>query len=794
MALFVWAVVTNLASLGAGLAGLAGPSAPSAPSSPPFDVSHPERRCGDGLQWRLDNATLDIVAMYPIMHTAYAAVVRSLHTGALIGWPTRKDSYCDQLAAFDYDSGLLLGVSADGASLSEAGMQWSWRGTSTTRVQFVFWDSIHRTPHYAQTLHFMNRGDEDWMANDPLTIEVKNTRNFCLSCTQVVFDPTGPSPGVQAVEANECFPGIAGATWQLNATHVHAQQETECYRSTGGGANAPHTLCASNWMVYLRGGAESYDRTKHSCSIIGSPMPPPAPPPPSPPPASPPPTEPPPSHPPPEPPYRPPSSPPSPPAAPLPPAAPPVVHIGLEPCSLPTYAGRTCISIDQPIYYAWITVECQPDPNVNCVETSPGMSQYLDTSVQKMFWGSGLAVWFMQSSPSPNRRYFNHSYPIAPPTTQRPDEFFLALRPDSFLQPVEHAGTQFFRGPYPRDELQIVWVPPSPSAPPPASPPAFPTYDYNCSTITLRRGWQYISFNCLVPGEDGLYILRPLAFSVLDRFVALIDREVFSMVWHGSGWMGSITRTGFRYDGGYKMFYNGSVGELVQLGVPQHPLRNITLQRGWTYIGHPPTSQCRLNDLEVVEGAWSVKDKIVTFDDGYAAGSVFAGTRWIGAIKYLKPGMGYKLFTNATILTFRYPDVTRLTQPDIPRRLSESGGAGADVCPQDELCPFTRASADERMAIWGAGITADVAVYGPVRVKLNDTEIGWPSNGTRVSSARALISHCPSITHTPACPVSPACRRAATASESSIRAAGLSLAAVKLPHNSTGKDSLWITR
>ena len=409
-------------------------------------------------------------------------------------------------------------------------------------------------------------------------------------------------------------------------------------------------------------------------------------------------------------------APPTPPLPP-PPLSPsvPVVHIGFEPCRYAGYDGRTCITIDRRIYNALIAVVCEPNSNVDCIEPSTKMSYYVHSKVRNL--GSfPFQLWQLNTDGplGPNRRYYeDQNSPNAPPTVNTSSEYFFALKEGFRLAPGDEVassvgGTTFLQN-Y-NEPLKVVWIAPSPSAPPPSAPPLLPDVEYNCSTIHLQRGWQLVSFNCLVPGDTGLSLLQQVNFSFADKVITTVDSRVYGMGYTLYGWYGSLAQDlGLVYQTGYKLFFNGSFGAIEQRGVIQNPLLNVSLQRGWNYIGHTPVSECSIHDLEVVQGSWSVADKIITRTNRRVMASGFMGNYWYGSLEYLSPGVGYQLFANESIV-FRYPLHTRMEQQGVGRQLSENAGTVAPQC--NESMQWIVAPSDEMVSLLYNGL----ATIQPIEV------------------------------------------------------------------------------
>jgi len=117
---------------------------------------------------------------------------------------------------------------------------------------------------------------------------------------------------------------------------------------------------------------------------------------------------------------------------------------------------------------------------------------------------------------------------------------------------------------------------------------------------------------------------------------------------------------------GYKIFYSGAPGAVLeQTGLPQLPVENVVLNKGWNWIGHVPL---HTYDVEAIKSVgtpgFSVDDQIktragsdvrYTTHNGGSSASI-----WQGNIPQLTPGIGYE-FKVAQSVTFCYGDLCATT-------------------------------------------------------------------------------------------------------------------------------------
>ena len=111
---------------------------------------------------------------------------------------------------------------------------------------------------------------------------------------------------------------------------------------------------------------------------------------------------------------------------------------------------------------------------------------------------------------------------------------------------------------------------------------------------------------------------------------------------------------------GYKVLYTGTPGAVIeQTGLPQLPVENVMLRKGWNWIGHAPLSTYLIDEIEPVVGSFSTDDqaktragsnvKVGTFT-GHISGG---GAQWAGNLVQLTPGVGYEVKVSQ-VVTFCY--------------------------------------------------------------------------------------------------------------------------------------------
>ena len=111
---------------------------------------------------------------------------------------------------------------------------------------------------------------------------------------------------------------------------------------------------------------------------------------------------------------------------------------------------------------------------------------------------------------------------------------------------------------------------------------------------------------------------------------------------------------------GYKVLYTGTPGAVLeQTGLPQLPVENVMLRKGWNWIGHAPLSTYLIDEIAPVVGSFSADDQLKTragtsLKVGTCTGHISGGgAQWAGDLVQLTPGIGYE-FKVSQAVTFCY--------------------------------------------------------------------------------------------------------------------------------------------
>ena len=177
----------------------------------------------------------------------------------------------------------------------------------------------------------------------------------------------------------------------------------------------------------------------------------------------------------------------------------------------------------------------------------------------------------------------------------------------------------------------------------------------SCIDVPLVQGWQTISFHC---GDLSFDILDSASFGQDDKVFSRKGGQLLFATFDGAKWQGSLVETGFRpfaFAQGYKVYFSGpAASALKQSGEPQSPVEGIVLSKGWNWVGFPLFENYDLNmGIKAVIGKFSKDDSFKTRSGNTLLTSTFTGSKFVGSLIELKPGVGYDVLV-AQAVTFRY--------------------------------------------------------------------------------------------------------------------------------------------
>ena len=178
------------------------------------------------------------------------------------------------------------------------------------------------------------------------------------------------------------------------------------------------------------------------------------------------------------------------------------------------------------------------------------------------------------------------------------------------------------------------------------------TESFTCIDVPLVQGWQTISFHC---GDLSFDVLDSASFGQDDQVFSRNGGRLSFASFDGAKWVGSLVDTGFAFALGYKVFFSGAAASaLKQSGEPQSPVEGIVLSKGWNWVGFPLFENYDINmGIKAVVGKFSTDDSFKTRSGNTLLTSTFDGSKFVGSLSELKPGVGYEVLV-AQAVTFRY--------------------------------------------------------------------------------------------------------------------------------------------
>ncbi len=261
----------------------------------------------------------------------------------------------------------------------------------------------------------------------------------------------------------------------------------------------------------------------------------------------------------------------------------------------------------------------------------------------------------------------------------------------------------------------VLNIPSPPSPPPPLSPPPL----YVCADIQLVQGWQLISFHCAGTSATGFDMLATAPFQT-DNIIKTREGSLVFAVFDGASWQGLLATTGLSFERGYMVYFTGlATSILLQSGLPQAPVKDVTLSAGWNWVGHALFDSADINSgIQVLSGSFSTDDVFKTRAGSSLRFATFDGSNFQGSLGQLSPTEGYKVFV-AQPVTFRYNGSPQQGRRLATRRRADTVNAGCTP-------HFTTSS--------NLGGFADTATMSPAITTLDGTQIGYPVDGTTATT------------------------------------------------------------
>jgi len=159
-------------------------------------------------------------------------------------------------------------------------------------------------------------------------------------------------------------------------------------------------------------------------------------------------------------------------------------------------------------------------------------------------------------------------------------------------------------------------------------------------SIPLKKGWNWISVNVMDKDMNVKKVLNSLKSTRGDLIKTINDNNTYSQFSEKMGWVGNLDT--IKIYSGY-MLHVAQVDTLRLLGNFIETAPKIKLAKGWNWVGYPMAVNMDINDyfknFNPTEGL-----KVVSQEE-FAQYSSTTHT-WNGSLKYLRPGKGYRIFSN----------------------------------------------------------------------------------------------------------------------------------------------------
>lgn len=211
--------------------------------------------------------------------------------------------------------------------------------------------------------------------------------------------------------------------------------------------------------------------------------------------------------------------------------------------------------------------------------------------------------------------------------------------------------------------------PPEPSPPPPPAPNPPPSTTWSRE---LPAGWSWISFNV-----DTFDV--PM-FSGSTEKDQIKNQKKFTQYYVGYGWFGNLASLSPTEM--YKVMVANPVVWTVQHDAVSLPL-TITLNKGWTFIGCPYTSNQHLNHVFSSPSLFQTEDQ---FKSQFQFSLYYEKVGWYGGLTFLEPTQGYMMKRAGSTKEHKMPPptarriLTTTASNDCPSNISYSETTTFVIC------------------------------------------------------------------------------------------------------------------
>lgn len=154
-------------------------------------------------------------------------------------------------------------------------------------------------------------------------------------------------------------------------------------------------------------------------------------------------------------------------------------------------------------------------------------------------------------------------------------------------------------------------------------------------TITLNKGWTWLSFNAKATDMTINTVMGGLTLSSGDLIKSQLT---FTQYYDGFGFFGSLTDFSTDSMFGVKL---ATAQTLTHRGVPESIPKTVLLNGfGWTYLPCPYQSTISLADAMPTGVNFSLEDQ---FKSQFTFSTYYPTFGWFGSLSSVEPGSGYMI-------------------------------------------------------------------------------------------------------------------------------------------------------
>ncbi|WP_197088586.1 T9SS type A sorting domain-containing protein [Rufibacter radiotolerans] len=157
-------------------------------------------------------------------------------------------------------------------------------------------------------------------------------------------------------------------------------------------------------------------------------------------------------------------------------------------------------------------------------------------------------------------------------------------------------------------------------------------------TIPLNQGWNWVSLNVSNPDMTLKTLLSSIATDDATKTLSIKSQTQFSQYSASSGWVGSLST--LNTQAGYLLYLSHGPDTLRIVGSKIAAIAPLPLSGTWNWIGYPRNKSSDVNESlkTLTNKAGAVIKSPLAFATYESDNST-----WVGSLKSLTPGMGYKL-------------------------------------------------------------------------------------------------------------------------------------------------------